>query len=456
MSNLAPAASPHVLTAGTPLQRGESRWRVIARTAFPFLVVALAWEATAHAGIFPRKLFPPLEDVAGALLRLTATGILPHHVLDTLLRLIAGFALAAAAALASGDPARRAALCTDRIAAGFGAGLAHPGRGGDARRSPVGPRLDDFRRARVLEHRRDARRGRGDRRNRACAGETRVPTARAVHRRSLGDDVVSAATKAAMERATSAYRAGITLLLAAACYEAVARSGVFPAALLPTLPKIASTLWALLLDGTMLEHAGFTMYRVLFGLALAVAVALPLGILMGRFRPVENFCLPLASALMPIPSLAWVPLFILWFGLGNTVAILIVFYAALFPMLLNTWSGVRAVNPLWLHAAGAMGADERVLFWKVIIPGASPFIITGLRQAFLRAWIAVVGAEMLAASDWGLGLVIFDAKEFLNADVMLAALAVIGAIGFVFERLVFGSLERATVMRWGMVRTAKG
>jgi len=263
-------------------------------------------------------------------------------------------------------------------------------------------------------------------------------------------------TIAAMDRARSAYRSGLTLLLAAALYEVVARSGFFPAALLPTLPKVADTLWTLLLDGTMLEHAFYTLYRVLFGLALAVAVALPLGILMGRFRPVENFCLPLASALMPIPSLAWVPVFILWFGLGNTVAILIVFYAALFPMLLNAWSGVRAVNPLWLRAAGVMGADERALFWKVIIPGTSPFIITGLRQSFLRAWIAVVGAEMLAASDWGLGWVIFDAKEFLNTDVMLAALAVIGLIGFAFERLVFGSIERATVIRWGMVRTAKG
>jgi NitT/TauT family transport system permease protein len=125
-------------------------------------------------------------------------------------------------------------------------------------------------------------------------------------------------------------------------------------------------------------------------------------------------------------------------------------------MLLNAWAGVRAVNPLWLRAAGAMGADEQAMFWKVIIPGASPFIITGLRQAFLRAWIAVVGAEMLAASDFGLGWVIFDAKEFLNADLMLASLAVIGAIGFLFERLVFGSLERATVQRWGMVRAAKG
>jgi NitT/TauT family transport system permease protein len=259
-----------------------------------------------------------------------------------------------------------------------------------------------------------------------------------------------------MDRTRSAYRAGLTILIAAAIYEAIARSGHFPLALLPTLPMVANTLMASLLDGTMIEHAAYTMYRVMVGLAMAVAVGLPLGILMGRFRPVENFVLPLASALMPIPSLAWVPIFILWFGLGNTVAILIVFYAALFPMLLNAWSGVRAVNPLWLRAAGAMGADERSLFWKVIIPGASPFIITGLRQAFLRAWIAVVGAEMLASSDWGLGWVIFDAKEFLNADVMLSALAVIGAIGFVFERLVFGSIEKATVMRWGMMRAAKG
>ncbi len=251
-------------------------------------------------------------------------------------------------------------------------------------------------------------------------------------------------------------RAAVTLVLAAAAYEAIARSGTFPPALLPTLPAVARTLLATLLDGTMLAHAAYTLYRVLCGFALAIVVALPLGILMARFRPVENFFLPLASALMPIPSLAWVPVFILWFGLGDIVSILIVFYAATFPMLLNTWSGVRAVNPLWLRAAGAMGADEHALFWKVIIPGAFPFIITGLRQAFLRAWIAVVGAEMLAASNWGLGWVIFDAKEFLNADLMLASLAVIGAVGFAFERLLFGSLERATVLRWGMVRAAKG
>jgi NitT/TauT family transport system permease protein len=257
-------------------------------------------------------------------------------------------------------------------------------------------------------------------------------------------------------RTRSTLRATVTIVAALALYEVVARTGYFPPALMPSLTKVWSALIGSLADGTMLWHAASTLYRVMIGMAFAVAVGLPLGILMARFRPVENFFMPLVSALMPIPSLAWVPLFILWFGLGNTVAILIVFYAAMFPMRLNTWSGVRAVNPIWMRAAGAMGANERALFWKVIVPGASPFIITGVRQAFLRAWIAVIGAEFLAASDFGLGWVIFDAKEFLNADLMLASLIVIGGIGFAFERLVFGSIEKATVQRWGMVRMAKG
>ena len=110
--------------------------------------------------------------------------------------------------------------------------------------------------------------------------------------------------------------------------------------------------------------------------------------------------------------------------------------------------------PIWLRAAGAMGAGGAAMFWKVVVPGASPFIITGLRLAFQRAWIAVVGAEMLAASAFGLGWVIFDAKEFLNADIMLSSLAVIGAIGLAVEKIAFQPLERCTVLRWGMVRRA--
>ena len=244
---------------------------------------------------------------------------------------------------------------------------------------------------------------------------------------------------------------GLFLLL----YELTARSGWFAPALVPQLSIVFSTLWTSLSDGTMGRHALNTLFRVFSGLALAAATGLVLGFLMSRYRAVERFFLPLVSALMPIPSLAWAPVFILWFGLGNIATILIVFYAASFPMVINTWSGARAVSPLWLRAAGSMGARGTAMFWKVVVPGASPYIITGLRLAFQRAWIAVVGAEMLAASAFGLGWVIFDAKEFLNADIMLASLAVIGAIGLAFERLVFGFLERSTVLRWGMVRTAK-
>ena len=214
-----------------------------------------------------------------------------------------------------------------------------------------------------------------------------------------------------LDRIRSLRRGVLTLIVVAAGYQAIARSGYFAPALMPSLGTVARTLLNSLLDGSMLHHAAATLYRVIVGFALAVAVGLPLGVAMGRFGPVEHFVLPLSSALMPIPSLAWVPVFILWFGLGNTVTILIVFYAALFPMLLNAWTGVRSVNPIWLRAAGAMGANERALFWKVIIPGASPFIITGLRQSFLRSWIAVIGAEMLAGSDWGLGWVILTPRN---------------------------------------------
>jgi len=117
---------------------------------------------------------------------------------------------------------------------------------------------------------------------------------------------------------------------------------------------------------------------------------------------------------------------------------------------------VRSVNRLWIRSAEAMETDERALFQKVVLPGSLPFVIAGLRQAFARAWIAVVGGEMIAATNWGLGWVIFDSKEFLNTDVMMASLAVIGIIGFTFERLIFQTIEQRTVSRWGMVKTVRG
>lgn len=252
---------------------------------------------------------------------------------------------------------------------------------------------------------------------------------------------------------------GATLLsfaVAGAVWEAFARSGLFSSALTPSLVEVGAALGRLVVSGRIFLHVGYTLWRILVGLGLACLVGIPLGMLMGRFRPVERFMLPPVSVLNPIPSLAWVPVFILWFGLGDAAAIALVFYAATFPVILNTWTGVRSVNRLWLRAAQAMGADGRALFVKVVLPGALPLVIAGFRQAFARAWIAVVGGEMIAATSWGLGFVIFDAKEYLNADVMLGTLFVIGVLGLGFERLFFQALERRTVGRWGMVRAVQG
>ena len=244
--------------------------------------------------------------------------------------------------------------------------------------------------------------------------------------------------------------------LAGAAWETFARSGVFAPALSPPLTAVGAALVAMIRSGAIAAHLGYTRSRILVGLALAAAVAVPLGLLMGRVHAVERFALPLVSVLNPIPSLAWVPLFIIWLGLGNTTAVALVVYAALFPLILNTWTGVRSLNRLWVRSAEAMGADRRALFVKVVLPASLPYVIAGVRQAFARSWIAVVGGEMIAATTWGLGFVIFDAKEYLNTDVMMAALLVIGLVGFGIERFVFQAIEARTVGRWGLVRTGRG
>jgi NitT/TauT family transport system permease protein len=246
---------------------------------------------------------------------------------------------------------------------------------------------------------------------------------------------------------------GVVVLLA--IWEGFARSGMFSTAMTPPVEAIGQTLWRTLADGSLIENAGATLLRVFIGLSVSFALAVPLGVLMARSWVAERFFQPVISVLMPIPSLAWVPLFVLWVGIGNFATILVVIYASSFPLIYSVWTGVRAVNPLWLRAATVMGADETILVRKVIWPGSLPYVITGLRLAFGRAWIGVIGGELLASPQLGLGEIIFNAKEFLEASVMLSTLIAIGAIGVFFERYVFQTLEGATVRRWGMMAGPK-
>jgi NitT/TauT family transport system permease protein len=240
-------------------------------------------------------------------------------------------------------------------------------------------------------------------------------------------------------------------LVVGAIWEAVARAGVFPPRLFPSLETIAAAFWRLTVNGILPHHALDTIVRLGAGFALAAVVGVTVGILMGRSRRAEDIFLPLVSIAAPIPGLAYAPLFLLWFGLGNRTTVLLVAFVSAFPIIFNTWTGVKAVKDIWVRSAQAMGADDTRLFRYVILPGALPYILTGLRLGLAQAWRILVGVEMLAAVPWGLGWMIFGAREFLNMDVMLAGVAVIAMIGLALEKLVFQRLEQFTVVRWGMM-----
>jgi NitT/TauT family transport system permease protein len=234
-------------------------------------------------------------------------------------------------------------------------------------------------------------------------------------------------------------------------WEIIAHAGLFPPKLFPTLEEVAATFVRLTTSGILPHHVLDTVLRLLAGFALSAVVGVAIGVAMGRWRRAEDIFLPLVSIGAPIPGLAYAPLFLLWFGLGNRAAVLLVAFVSAFPVIFNTWTGVKAVKEIWVRSAQAMGADDRRLFMKVILPGALPYILIGLRLGLAQAWRILVGIEMLAAVPWGLGWMIFGAREFLNTDVMLAGIVVIGVLGLALEKLVFQKIENYTVVRWGMI-----
>jgi len=252
-------------------------------------------------------------------------------------------------------------------------------------------------------------------------------------------------------RLRAATRTAFPFLVVGAAWEAVAHAGLFPPRLFPPLESVGAALVRLTASGILPHHVAETLLRLAAGFALAALVGVALGIAMGRSRRAEDIALPLVSIGAPIPGLAYAPLFLLWFGLGNVSAILLVAFVSAFPIVFNTWTGVKAVKDVWVRSAQAMGADNPRLFRLVILPGALPYILTGLRLGLAQAWRILVGVEMLAAVPWGLGWLIFGAREFLNTDVMLAGIAVIAVIGLALENLVFRRLEEFTVVRWGMM-----
>jgi NitT/TauT family transport system permease protein len=235
-------------------------------------------------------------------------------------------------------------------------------------------------------------------------------------------------------------------------WEACARAGLVAPVVLPA-PSAVANRWlaglrptdafdpaagsylAWLMSGELVTDMASSLYRVLVGFLVGTALALPFGLAMGASPRAHQFFNPLLQVLRPIPPIAYIPLAILWFGLGNPPAVFLIALGAFFPVLMNTIAGVRNVDGIYIRAARNLGAGRAVLFRRVIVPAAMPYILTGMRIGIGTAFIVVIVSEMIAVND-GLGYRILEAREFMWSDKIIAGMITIGLLGLGIDFLM--------------------
>ena len=202
----------------------------------------------------------------------------------------------------------------------------------------------------------------------------------------------------------------------------------------PTSPyqagKMSYAAW--LFSGELIHDTLATVFRVLVGFAIGAGLALPLGLIMGTSKKIYNYFNPMIQVLRPIPPIAYIPLAILWFGLGNPPAFFLISLGAFFPVLMNTIAGVRQVDHIYILAAQNIGTGPVTMFWRIILPAATPQILTGMRVGIGVAFICVIVAEMIAVND-GLGFRILEAREFFWSDKIIAGMITIGLLGLAID-----------------------
>jgi NitT/TauT family transport system permease protein len=204
-------------------------------------------------------------------------------------------------------------------------------------------------------------------------------------------------------------------------------------------------------DGTLWRHIGASLMRVGIGFSLAVLIAVPLGLWLGWVRGAYATLNPLFQILRPISPIAWIPLAILWFGVGNASPIYLIFISSVFPMIVQTTAGVHTIERRYLHAAQNFGVSRYTLFRQVVIPAVLPQIIVGMRIGLGVAWLVVVAAEMIALRS-GLGYLIIDSRNAGNRyDLVIAGMIIIGLIGLMLDG-VMRLLEGLKSVRWRYAR----
>lgn len=232
-------------------------------------------------------------------------------------------------------------------------------------------------------------------------------------------------------------------LVLLAAWELVVRTGLRTGMFMPAPSTIAAALGEMIVEGTLATHLAVTAIRIVAGLFFGAAVGVTLGLAMGVSTRLRRMVDPIVAALHPIPRLAFFPLLIVMFGVGEASKLAAVSLGAFFPMLLNTVAGVRGMNPVHLELARNFGAGRRQLFLRVLLPGSMPLMLTGLRLSTNVAFHGTIGVEMVG-SRTGLGSLLWLSWQTFRIDQLYAILAVIAAIG----------IGLATFIRWVTARSA--
>jgi NitT/TauT family transport system permease protein/taurine transport system permease protein len=220
---------------------------------------------------------------------------------------------------------------------------------------------------------------------------------------------------------------------------------------LPPPSAVAAAFVDLVAKGILPDYVAESLRRILVAAVVALAVGVPLGLLLGLSRRVAEFVYPVLNFFQSVSGIAWLPLMLVWFGFGERTILVAVNYTVIFPVVFNALLGVRRVPRIYADALRTLGAPRWRIVRDVVVPGALPNIATGLRLGLAYGWRALIAAEMLVGAH-GLGFMIFSAQNFhLTARIMLG-MAVIGALWLLLDYFVLRPVEEATIARWGLVQ----
>ena len=225
---------------------------------------------------------------------------------------------------------------------------------------------------------------------------------------------------------------------------------VFPKAFFPGPVEVAKSFVELVRKGILPEYLADSVGRLAVGAAVGIAIAIPLGVLIGTSRRAHAALWPVLLFFQAVGDIAWLPILLIWFGFGLTTMTFVIVYTVLFPVVLNTVLGIRSVPTDLVRAARSLGASRLRVVWEVLLPGALPNVMTGLRNGLGYGWRALIAAEIIVGTS-GIGFLMFDARRAGSVVEIMLGMVLLGALWYVVDAWVLAPIERATGQRWGMV-----